>query len=65
MSSHHLVEDEGLFVCIGCSMMWDQPRPLSRCAGISTFSCPSVDGPATHHFGPDGHCHNCGDVDRG
>lgn len=65
MSSHQVAEHDGVYMCRRCSMVWDQPVPLSSCPGIASFTCHSVDGPGLHHFGSDGHCHACGTVDRG
>lgn len=63
--NHDMVVVDGDTVgCRQCRTVWDTPRPaVTPCP---TPSCPGDgDGRRPHHFGADGHCHFCGDVDRG
>lgn len=66
MGKHSLADVDGAYACRRCGTAWDYPSPLSACPGFVVPTCAADGIPRSpHHFGFDGHCHACGDVDRG
>lgn len=64
---HRLVDfNDGETACSACGSMWEYPVPKNgACQPLANLCFDDDNGRwRPHYFGQDGHCHNCGKVDR-